>query len=144
MKPLTANMSVSYFIFRYSRQSVAALHNRRILLGPLGTAATNSPIVPAPDDYDHGEIGEIVGRENRSTRRKPSPIPLCPPQNPTCCPEANPAGKPATNRLNYGIATREYLLIYLSLSYQCFQLQFSLLLVLWINLVPYSSRAVYP
>jgi hypothetical protein len=31
-------------------------------LGPLGTAATNRPIVPAPGDYD-GEIGGIVGRE---------------------------------------------------------------------------------
>jgi hypothetical protein len=26
-------------------------------LGPLGTAATNRPIVPAPGDYDDGEIG---------------------------------------------------------------------------------------
>jgi hypothetical protein len=25
-------------------------------LGPLGTAATNRPIVPAPGDYDDGEI----------------------------------------------------------------------------------------
>jgi hypothetical protein len=26
-------------------------------LGPLGNAATNRPIVPAPGDYDDGEIG---------------------------------------------------------------------------------------
>jgi hypothetical protein len=32
-------------------------------LGPLGTAATNRPIVPAPDDYD-GEIGGMTGRGN--------------------------------------------------------------------------------
>jgi hypothetical protein len=36
----------------------------------LGTAATSRPIVPAPGDYDDGEIGGIIGRGNRSTRRK--------------------------------------------------------------------------
>jgi hypothetical protein len=51
-------------------------------LGPLGTATTNRPIVPAPGDYDDGEIGGIIGRENRSARRKPAPVPLCPPQIP--------------------------------------------------------------
>jgi hypothetical protein len=51
-------------------------------LGPLGTAATNRPIVPAPGDYDDGEIGGIIGRGNRSTRRKPAAVPLCPPQIP--------------------------------------------------------------
>jgi hypothetical protein len=49
-------------------------------LGPLGTAATNRPIVPAPGDYDDGEIGGMIGKGNRSTRRKPAPVPLCPPQ----------------------------------------------------------------
>jgi hypothetical protein len=35
------------------------------------------PIVPAPDDGDCGEIGGMkIGRENRSTRRKPAPAPL--------------------------------------------------------------------
>jgi hypothetical protein len=52
-----------------------------VQLGPLGTAATNRPIVPAPGDYDDGEIaGMMIGRGNRSTQRKPSPVPLCPPQ----------------------------------------------------------------
>jgi hypothetical protein len=52
-----------------------------VQLGPLGTAATNRPIVPAPGDYDDGEIGGImIGKGNRSTRRKPVPVPLCPPQ----------------------------------------------------------------
>jgi hypothetical protein len=33
-------------------------------------------------DYD-GEIGGImIGRGNLSTRRKPAPVPLCPPRNP--------------------------------------------------------------
>jgi hypothetical protein len=47
-------------------------------LGPLGTAATNKLIVPAPGDYDDGEIGGMIGRGNQSTRRKPAPMPLCP------------------------------------------------------------------
>jgi hypothetical protein len=51
-------------------------------LGPLGTAATNWPIVTAPGDYDDGEFGGKIGRGNRSTRRKPAPVPLCPPQTP--------------------------------------------------------------
>jgi hypothetical protein len=38
--------------------------------------------VSAPGDYDNGEIGGIFGRGNRSTRRKPAPVPLCPPQTP--------------------------------------------------------------
>jgi hypothetical protein len=52
-------------------------------LGPLGTAATKMPIVPAPGDYDDGEIrGMMIGRGNRSTRRKTAPVPLRPPQTP--------------------------------------------------------------
>jgi hypothetical protein len=36
-------------------------------LGPLGTAATNRPIVPAPGNYDDGEIGGMmIGTGNRS------------------------------------------------------------------------------
>jgi hypothetical protein len=53
-----------------------------VQLGPLGTAATNRPLVPAPGDYGDGEIGGMIGRGNRSTRRKPGPVPLYPPQNP--------------------------------------------------------------
>jgi hypothetical protein len=52
-----------------------------VKLGPLGTAATDWPIVPVPGDYDDGEFGGMkIGRGNRSTRRKPTPAPLCPPQ----------------------------------------------------------------
>jgi hypothetical protein len=50
-----------------------------VQLGPLGTAATDRPIVPAPGDYDDGEVGGMIGRGNRSTRRNPAPVPLCPP-----------------------------------------------------------------
>jgi hypothetical protein len=61
-------------------------------LGPLGTAATDRPTMLAPGDYDDGEIGGmIIGRGNRSTRRKPAPVPLCPPQTPHACPDANPS-----------------------------------------------------
>jgi hypothetical protein len=77
-------------------------------LGPLGTAATNRPTVPDPGDYDDGVIsGMIIGRGNRNTRRKPAPLPFCPPQIPQDYPDANPVrrgGKPATNRLSYGMA----------------------------------------
>jgi hypothetical protein len=52
-------------------------------LGPLGTSATEWPIVRAPGDYDDGEFVEMkIGRGNRSTLRKPAPAPLCPPQIP--------------------------------------------------------------
>jgi hypothetical protein len=40
-----------------------------VQLGPLGTAASG--------DYDDGEIGGMIRRVNRSTRRKPAPVPLC-------------------------------------------------------------------
>jgi hypothetical protein len=52
-------------------------------LGPLGTSATERPIVPAPGDCDDVEFGGLkIGRGNRSTRRKPAPAPLYPPQVP--------------------------------------------------------------
>jgi hypothetical protein len=54
-----------------------------VQLGPLGTVATNTPIVPARGDYDDGQIGGMmIGRGNGSTLRKPAPVPLCPPQTP--------------------------------------------------------------
>jgi hypothetical protein len=71
--------------------------------------ATNMPILPAPGDYDDGEIGGMIGGGNRSTRRKPAPVPFYPPQTPHACPGSNPGrrgGKPATNRLSYGTAPR--------------------------------------
>jgi hypothetical protein len=81
-----------------------------VQLGSLGTTATSRPIVPAPGDYDDGEIGKMmIGRGNRSTRRKHAPVPLCPPQIPHACPDANPGrrgGKPATNRLSYDTSSK--------------------------------------
>jgi hypothetical protein len=62
-----------------------------VQLGPLGTAATNSPIVPAPDEYGDGEIGGIIiDRGNLSTRRKTAPVPLYPPQTPYALPGREP------------------------------------------------------
>jgi hypothetical protein len=64
-------------------------------LGPLGTAGTNKPVVPAPRDYDGGEIGGMmIGRGNRSTGRKSVPMPLCPPQTL----HALPGGEPGPPR----------------------------------------------
>jgi hypothetical protein len=63
-----------------------------VQLGPLGTAATNRPIVPALGDYDYdGEIGGMIDRGNRSARRKPAPVVLRPPQTErTCLPGREP------------------------------------------------------
>jgi hypothetical protein len=62
-----------------------------VQLGPLGTAATDRPIVPAPGDYDNEEIGGmIIGRGNRSARRKPAPMPLCPHHKPHMLPGREP------------------------------------------------------
>jgi hypothetical protein len=68
-------------------------------LGPLGTAATNRPIVPSPGDYDDGEIGGMIGRRNRSTRRKPAPVPLCPPQIPHAARKRTRASAVGSQRL---------------------------------------------
>jgi hypothetical protein len=59
-------------------------------LGPLGTAATNRPIVPTPGDYDDGEIGGMICKGNQIPRRKPAPVPLCPPQTPHALPGREP------------------------------------------------------
>jgi hypothetical protein len=62
-----------------------------VQFGPLGTAATYRPIVPIPGDYINGEIGGMmVGRGNRSTRRKPALVQLCPPQTPHALPGREP------------------------------------------------------
>jgi hypothetical protein len=55
-----------------------------VRLSPLGTSATNWPIVPAPGVRDErGAVGGMrIGRGNPSTRRKPAPVPLGPPQIP--------------------------------------------------------------
>jgi hypothetical protein len=75
-------------------------------VGPLGTAANSRPTVTAPGGYVDGEIDGMIGRRNRSTRRKPAAVPLCPPQT-LMLPGLEP-GPPrweaTTNRLSYGTA----------------------------------------
>jgi hypothetical protein len=62
-----------------------------VQLGPLGTAAINRPLVPNPADYDDGEIdGMMMGRGNRSTRRKPVQLSLCQSQTPHDVPGREP------------------------------------------------------
>jgi hypothetical protein len=75
-----------------------------VQLGPLGTEATNRPTVPAPGDYDNGEIGGMIGRETPKYSEKTCSSAALSTTNPTCCPYANlgrRGGKPATNRLSY-------------------------------------------
>jgi hypothetical protein len=63
--------------------------------------------VPALGDYDDGEIGGMIGKGNRSTQRKPAPVPLCPPQTPHAArtrTRAAAVGSQRLNRLSYGTA----------------------------------------
>jgi hypothetical protein len=74
-------------------------------MGPLGTAATNRPIVPAPGDYDYGEIGGMIGRGKGKPKysEKTCPSAAFSTINPTCCLDRR-SEKPATNRFIYGTA----------------------------------------
>jgi hypothetical protein len=56
-----------------------------VRLSPLGTAAAIDLLYQPQmiDDGDCGAFGGMrIGRGNRSTRRKPAPVPFCPPQIP--------------------------------------------------------------
>jgi hypothetical protein len=57
------------------------------------------PIVPAPGDYDDGEIGGMIGKGNRSTRRKLASVPLCPPQTPQSARKRTRAAAVGSQRL---------------------------------------------
>jgi hypothetical protein len=62
-----------------------------VQLGPFGTTATSRLTVPASGDYDDGETGGVmIGKGNRSTQKKPAPMPICPPQTIHACLDANP------------------------------------------------------
>jgi hypothetical protein len=53
-----------------------------VRLSPLGTSTTTGLLYqPRMIDIDEcGAVGGIkIGRRNRGTRRKPAPMPLCPP-----------------------------------------------------------------
>jgi hypothetical protein len=67
-------------------------------LSPLGSAATTGLLYQPQMIHDDecGPVGGMrIGRGNRSTRRKPAPGPLCPPDL------GRRGEKPATNRLSY-------------------------------------------
>jgi hypothetical protein len=80
-----------------------------VQLDPLGTAAINRPIVPTPGDYDDGEIGGMIGRGNRSTRRKSAPMPLCPPQTPHAARMRTRAAAVGSQRLTAWAAARPWI-----------------------------------
>jgi hypothetical protein len=79
-----------------------------VQLGPLGAAATSRPIVSAPGYYDNGAIGRMIGRGNRSTRRKPIPVPLCPPQTPHAARTRTRAAAVGSQRLTASATARPF------------------------------------
>jgi hypothetical protein len=81
-----------------------------VRLSPIFTSATVGLLYQPRKIYDdYGTVGGMrIGRGNRSTRRKPAPVPLFPPQIPHDL-GSNPgrrSGKPATNRLSHGTASQ--------------------------------------
>jgi hypothetical protein len=80
-------------------------------LSPLGTAITNRPIVPAPGSYDNGKFSGLIGRVNRCTRRKPAPMPLCPPQTPHAVRTRTRAATVGSQRLTTWATARPLLCI---------------------------------
>jgi hypothetical protein len=71
----------------------------------------NRPTVPAPGDYDEEEIrGMMIGRRNRSTRRKPAPVPLCLPQTPHAVRTRTRAAAVGIKRLAAWATARPYLI----------------------------------
>jgi hypothetical protein len=72
-----------YHIVIFSTNSLIRIVGGGVPLSPLGTSAANWRDVAVPDDYEDGELGVMmIGKGNRSTRRKLSPVSLCPPQIP--------------------------------------------------------------
>jgi hypothetical protein len=75
-------------------------------LSPLGTSATGLLYRSRMVDDEYRAVGGMrIGRGNRSTPRKPAPVPLCPPQIPHDDLGSKPGRggwKPTTNRLSYG------------------------------------------
>jgi hypothetical protein len=80
---------ISLNAFKHSRRTTCCntiiIIPSGVRLSPLGTAATTGLLYQPQmiDDDDCGAIGAMkIGRGSRSTRRKPAPAPLCPPQIP--------------------------------------------------------------
>jgi hypothetical protein len=108
-----------------------------VQLRPLGTAATNRPIVPAPGDYDDGEIGGIIGRGNRSPRRKPAQVRLCPPQTPHAGRTRTWAAAVGSQRLTAWATARPW-------GNVCIDPYFLDLGTSWRWVVSFTSRPLYP
>jgi hypothetical protein len=77
--------SCTQFCQYFSQFSLSLFFFGGVRLSPPGTVA-NSGLLYKPQMIDEGDCGAIggikIGRGNRSTRRKPAPSPLCPPQIP--------------------------------------------------------------
>jgi hypothetical protein len=104
--------STKFWVRSFLQSWVSALFFSGVGPSPFGTAAT-SGLLYKPQMIDEGDCGAIggmkIGRENRSTRRKPAPALLCPPQIPHDQTRnrtpGRRGGKPATNCLSYGAAS---------------------------------------
>jgi hypothetical protein len=70
------------FISRYFNFIFWGVSLGGVRLSPLGTSATVGLLYqPRMMDDDYGTVGGMrIGRGNRITRRKPAPVPLCPPE----------------------------------------------------------------
>jgi hypothetical protein len=83
LEHLFKNYKKSMYFNSSIEHSEVVLFFSGVGLSPLGTAA-NSGLLYKSQMTDEGDCGAIggmkVGRGNRSTRRKPAPAPLCPPQ----------------------------------------------------------------
>jgi hypothetical protein len=76
-----------------------------VQLGPLCTAATNRTTEPVIGDYNDGEIGGMIGRGNRNTRKKNCSSVALSTTNPAFCPDANPGlrGSCSDNTVTYSM-----------------------------------------
>jgi hypothetical protein len=108
-----------------------------VQMGPLGTSATEWPLIHAPGDYDYGEFGGMkIGRGKRSTRKKPAPAPLCPSRIPLDQTRARTrAAAVGSQRLTAWAVARPWPVSYLK---AICHLQGNCRLVLW-----YCHRLVY-
>jgi hypothetical protein len=74
---------ILYSVFKLGSTSVTcnlSEHTVGVRLGPLGTSAIVWPIEPSADDRWCWVVGGMrICKGNRSTRRKSTPAPLCPP-----------------------------------------------------------------
>jgi hypothetical protein len=72
-----------FFLIRILRRWSTDVPGHSRWVHSVGMADSNVVVVPDPGDYDDGEFGGMkIGMGNRSTRRKPAPAPLSPPQIP--------------------------------------------------------------